>query len=309
MTGEHSAPLEVRVSGRTLTGEAMVYGQRARDRAEMFEPASLEPVHPVELNLQHDRARLIATTGDGGLRLDTDDKRVAISAELREGSAELALVRRRKLTGLSVEFHVHAERREASGLRVIERAALVGVGLVDVGSYRTGVELRALGGWLRAEIPIGRRASCECAGPDCDSVLFDMGSLDELIDGPGDVIATSGRLVPENILGSREAGTLAFERTAAGVGMALLVGSTPAAASVRAAAAVAPIHARPLVDVAASESTVDDGMRTYTRAHVTTILVKTAPPGRRDGWDPAEVDGADPAARSLNLSRRLPRWL
>ena len=306
MTGERSAPLECRISGRTLTGPAIPYGQRARDRAEMFRSGSVELLEPVTLNLQHDPERRIASTADGTLRITDSDDALTIEADLRDGSAELELVRRGALTGLSSEFYAIRETRSAEGVRVIERAAVPAFGLVDRGSYRTTVELRALGGWLRAEIPVGARASCECAGEDCDSVIFDGGSLDALIDGTGDVIATSGRLVPENILGSREAGTLVFERTAAGVGLALLESRTPAAASVRAAAAVAPIHARPLVDIEASESVVADGVRRYSRAAVSTILVKTAPPDRRDGWAAAEVDGADPAARS---SRRRPLWL
>ena len=141
-------------------------------------------------------------------------------------------------------------------------------------------------------------------GRDCDSVIFGPGSLDALVDGAGDVIATSGRLVPENILGSKSAGTLLLERTDAGVAVGLTVASTPAGAAVRAAAAVSAVHARPLVDVDASTSTIEGTTRRYTEAVVTTILVKTAPADRREGWDPAEVDGADPAARAA-LDRRL----
>ena len=62
---ELAAPLELRVAGRTLTGAAMIYGQRAKDRPEMFEPGSLQPVYPVTLNIQHDDYREIATTADG----------------------------------------------------------------------------------------------------------------------------------------------------------------------------------------------------------------------------------------------------
>ena len=177
MPGELAAPLEVRVDGRTLTGEAMRYGERARDRAERFEPGALVPVEPVSLNIQHDPERRIASTADG-LRLDHDDKALRISTELREGSAELSLVRRGALGGLSVEFHPIAERRAADGVRVIERAALVAVGLVDRGSYRTTVELRrslALvteprrwsGFTISSWVPSRRRLDCECSGPEC----------------------------------------------------------------------------------------------------------------------------------------------
>ena len=176
---ELAAPLEVRVSGRTLTGAAMVYGQRAKDRAEMFEAGSLVPVEPVTLNLQHDPAREIATTADGSLRLTDGSEALYISADLREGSAELELVRRGALRGLSVEFAPLRERRESNGLRVVSRAALPAIGLVDAGSYRTSVELRhaaatldvesraRMGRTLAVGIPAGKRLACECSGPGC----------------------------------------------------------------------------------------------------------------------------------------------
>ena len=40
---ELAAPLEVRVSGRTLTGAAMVYGSRAKDRPRCSSPAASSP--------------------------------------------------------------------------------------------------------------------------------------------------------------------------------------------------------------------------------------------------------------------------
>ena len=311
---ERSAPLEVRLAGggRTLTGEAVRYGRlnpRAAPgigpRSERFERGSIEPVEPVLLTLQHDRERRLAGTDDGTLRLHDTHTSFNIEADLRVGSAELDLVRRGALRGLSVEFWPKVEHRAADGVRVLERVSMPALSLVDIGSHESTVELRAMeGAWLRAVIPEGHRCSCECAGRDCDSVIFGPGSLDDLVDGPDDVIATSGRLVPENILGSKSAGTLVLARTAAGVAVGLTVASTPAGAAVRAAAAVSAVHARPLVDVDASTSTIEGTTRRYTEAVVTTILVKTAPADRREGWDPAEVDGADPAARAA-LDRRL----
>ena len=87
------------------------------------EAGSIEPLHPVTLNLQHDPERRIATTGDGTLRLHDTPDALTIEADLREGSAELALVRRGALRGLSVEFFAIAERREAE-VRVLTRAGL-----------------------------------------------------------------------------------------------------------------------------------------------------------------------------------------
>ena len=298
---EVGGALELRASGRTLRAE-LRYGDRARDRAEQFAAGSIRPVYPVTMNIQHDPMHQIATTEDRSLRMMDTDTALIVEADLQ--GAALDLVARGRLTAISPEFYARRERRDA-GVRILQEADLPAWGLVDVGSYKTPIELRAMAGtWLRATIPTGHRCSCECAGAGCNSVIFDAGSLDVLIDGTLDVIATTGRLVPENILGSKTAGTLLLERTDDGVALGLTEPLTPAAASVRAAAAVSVIHARPLVDIDASESVLEGETRRYSRAVVGTILVKTAPVDRREGWDPAEVDGADAEARAR---RRL--WL
>ena len=73
--------------------------------------------------------------------------------------------------------------------------------------------------------------------------------------------------------------------------LGLTNGQTQAAARVRDTALVAPVHARPVIDIEASQSTIRDGVRVYEEAAVTAILVKTAPTDAREGWAPAEVDG------------------
>ena len=203
VVAERTAPLEFRVSGgRTLVGEAVKYGRLnprpapgIEARSERFEAGSIEPMYPVQLTLQHDSERRLAGTEDGTLRLRDGADALWVEADLREGSAELDLVRRRALTGLSVEFIARLERREA-GVRVLQRAGMPAVSLVDIGSHESSVELRAMAGtWLRATIPTRHRCSCECAGAGCNSVIFDAGSLDLLVDGLDDVVAVTGRLV------------------------------------------------------------------------------------------------------------------
>ena len=296
---EHlAAALEFRVSGRRLTTE-LRYGQRARDRAEMFAPGSVRTT-PTRMNLQHDPMIEVASVERRTLRVADTGDGLRFEADL--SGAALDLVRRGRLTGVSPEFYARRERRDA-GLRVLEAVDMPEVALVDVGSYSTPLELRA-GQLLTAVIPTGHRCSCECAGRDCDAVLFEPGSLDALVDGAADVVAHTGSLKPEALLGSKEAGTLVIERTDNGVNVILTIADTPAAATVRSAAAVSPVHVRPIIDVERSASTVADRVRTYTAAAVTSLLVKTAPPDRRDGWDPAQVADPDPEARAR---RRL--WL
>ena len=158
---ERSAPLEIRAAGRTLTGEAIRYGERATDRPERFQPGAFAPIGDVALNLQHDRGIVLATTAD---RLTVTDTEAALEvrADLRPGAA-LSLLERGALRGLSVEFRSLAERTEG-GVRVIDRAHLEAIGLVDRPSYSGRLEVRQLGLTLSANIPTGTRLACECAG-------------------------------------------------------------------------------------------------------------------------------------------------
>ena len=128
-----SGRVEFRVAGRTLSGTVLRYGDLSPEHRERFAPGAFAPVPDVPLNLQHDRSVVLLPAGRYAL---TDSPRaLEVRAELPAESAALKLVRRGALSGFSIEFHSRAERREA-GVRVIESAALVGVALVDVPSYR-----------------------------------------------------------------------------------------------------------------------------------------------------------------------------
>lgn len=121
-----------RVAGRTLTGRALVYGDVAPEFRERFEAGAFGEVPPaMPLNLQHDSALIVvpdAALTDGARSLE-------VRADLPEGSAALSLVRRGALTGFSIEFRSQSERVEG-GIRVIERAELSGLALVDTPAYR-----------------------------------------------------------------------------------------------------------------------------------------------------------------------------
>ena len=303
---ERTRPTEVRLSGRTLAGVALRYGEPARDRAEMFEPGAFAPLGPVALNLQHDPLREIASTEAGTLRIDDGPTELRLEADLRDGSAELSLVRRGALRGLSVEFVAMTERRDSAGLRVIRRARLPGVGLVDSGSYRTQLELRNMAdAWLRARVPYGRRLQCECSGPDCDSVEFAPGSLSDLGSGPGDVLAVGGGGFA-NVLGSLRRGSLLVEEAADGLRIGLTESGTETARRIVEGAAVAPFYARPLIDLEESEFVELGRVRTFTRAVVRALLVKPTPNDR--GHIPAKIAGVEDR-RFVEPSRRRRRWL
>ena len=134
------AALEYRGEGRVVTGTAMRYGDVARlpFGAERFEPGAFGEIRAADviLNVQHDRGRPVARTG-GGLNLDDDLARLAIHAELpetREADDALANVKAKILRGFSIEFKAVRERM-AGNVRIIERARLTGIALVDRPAY------------------------------------------------------------------------------------------------------------------------------------------------------------------------------
>ena len=196
---ERSAPLEVRAAGQTLTGEAVRYGQRATDRPERFEAGAFAPLGPLALNLQHDPSIVLATTGDRLAVTDTEQA-LEVRAELQPGAA-LTLLRRGVLRGLSVEFRALAERTEG-GVRVIERATLEALGLVDEPAYSGRLEVRrggfggglGGGGWgswggatLRTTIPPNTRLRCECGGTAaCKWATFIPKAMSEMFDNAMD---------------------------------------------------------------------------------------------------------------------------
>ena len=102
----------------------------------------------VILNRQHQRTLILARTGGGGLTLDDNERRLLVSAELpetREAQDAIVMVQRKLLRGFSLEFRAREERFE-NRTRIIERAELVGVSLVDTPAYSDSqVALRALG--------------------------------------------------------------------------------------------------------------------------------------------------------------------
>ncbi len=129
----------VALDGRKLSGAAMVYGTDGTTptgRRERFAPGAFGDIGDVILNVQHDRSRPLARTG-AGLEFQDDKTALRLSAALpktREARDAVALVKAGVLRGLSVEFRAVRERLDGA-VRVIERAVLLGVALVDKPAY------------------------------------------------------------------------------------------------------------------------------------------------------------------------------
>ena len=139
---------ETRQSPGRLFGTLLTYGERAGDRAELFEPGALSwPADGVVLRRQHVRAapimRVVPELHGSVLIIDAP---LPDTAAGRDTATE---IRDGLFRGLSVEFRA-ARERMAGGVRRIQAAELRGAGLVDSPSYRgSRVEVRGRQGRRR----------------------------------------------------------------------------------------------------------------------------------------------------------------
>ena len=325
---ERAAPLEIRAAGRTLTGEAVRYGEAATDRAERFEPGAFAPLGDVSLNLQHDRSIPLASTGDRLILRDTS-RALEVRATLPDGAA-LTLLRRGALRGLSVEFRSVAERRDG-GIRVIERATLEAIGLVDSGSYagRLEVRRRGGGGWsggggggrggyrgtMRSMIPTNKRVACDCAGDPLErfAIMAAEGIEDAIEEATaavekelgiafgdlavraaadGDDIVAAWHTFAQPLASARK-GTLRLTEADGGLGVEIDLPDTSAGQAVLDALDVSGVVVRPLIDRRSAEwttETLPDGEKVavYSRWPLRGIIVSAT--DRREGWPNPTLD-------------------
>ena len=298
---------ELRAQGRALEGDAVVYGDVAvfpwgRER---IEAGAFAPVGDVILNRQHKRDLPLARTGGGGLVLDDSPQALRIRATLPAGVAAadetLILVREKILRGLSIEFFPRAES-QVGDMRIIQRADLVGVGVVDSPQYPQSevtarAEQRARGWRLRARIPYGKKLACKCIGRKCsaDSVNFRRGSFDATLDDPdAEVLAVIGDY--SRAIASRKRGTLRLRDTPEGLDVEIAdLGSTTAADDLVSMAEGVPILARPILADDVFEEIA--GVAVYTSARLRGITIGASDASH--GWQPASIDA--PRKRRMRI--------
>ena len=324
MKAEHRAGCELRVSGRTLSGTVLRYGDLSPEHRERFAPGAFAPVPAVPLNLQHDRT-IVLMPAERYALIDSE-RALEVRAELPADSAALKLVRRGALNGFSVEFHSRSETRE-SGVRVIERAELVGVALVDEPSYpESAAEIRRRGGGggrgsrggrrgtFRGRVKAGRKVDCRCAPGDCLEALFLEGAFDTLTrqqvtESGRDVLAVVGEY--QNAVGSAKRGGVRFWAGQNGdLEFAVDIPDTARGAALMETFETVPVYARPVLDLDASDFDLVDRVATYRSAEVRALTI--GPTDASKGWAPLVLgeDGeGPPRQREAPEPRRRVLWL
>ncbi|MYI06799.1 MAG: hypothetical protein F4059_05650 [Gemmatimonadetes bacterium] len=285
--------------GRTLSGRVMTYGDVAIIPVdggvvrERFAPGAFGPAPSASLNIQHDPNMIALTAGE--VALTDTPQALELRGELPENSAALSLVRSGALNGLSVEFHSRAEHRE-SGTRVIERAELVGIGLVDEPSYRAStVEVRDRKrlATLRGRIPVNERLECRCGPGDCSEAIFRHGAFRGIVgtnlkdeDLRRDVLAVVGEYSAP--LGSRKRGSVRFwEGEDGGLEFAVDVPNTQRGRDVLETAGSVDLYIRPNLDLGLSKYRTRNAIADYSHAAVRALVVGATDAAK--GWVAATV--------------------
>lgn len=301
--------------GRTLTGVVIRYGDVATVPGlgqERMAPGALRWDDAI-LNVQHDRGRPLARTGGGTLVLTDTADALTMRASLPDTSEArdaYANVQAGILAGLSVEMAVEQERID-NGVRVIERARLLDIGLVDRPAYGdSAVEARARGGVVVAgTVPGGTRIGCGCQGGGCSYVEFGTGAFDQAVEADREILAVAGNY--RSPIAARSRGAIRIDAKRDGTLDVRIEADGPAAVAVRDLQAAAPVFIRPYIDVDKSRRIKRGEVMVYSMVYLRALLVGAT--DNSEGLEPADVTewtegrAGDAPVRHYRAARRF--WL
>ena len=296
--------------GRTIEGIALRYGEVATGAPfpERFEAGAFSPIGDIPFTVQHDRRRIIARNGGGGLEIQDTTESLKIRAKLletREAQDAHLMISNGLLRGLSIEFYPTSESQE-NGVRVLSKAVLTTISAVDDPAYDgSHIEARQLrGSFLRARVPWNTRLGCECHRGNCKRVKFSEGAFDETLDDEeNEVLAIIGNY--QGAIASRKRGSLVLKSTSRGLEIDLKdTANTDAARMLAEQAREVPIFARP-VFAEPSEfvetGTGENAIATYKKARLRAILL--GPTDVSEGWTPIEIGLPPPRRRHRKVGR------
>ena len=303
-------------NSRRLMGVVMRYGVPGigpGGMPEIFTPGAFGDVSNLDLSLNymHKRERMLARTGSG-LELVDSASMLSMTASLpqtREADDVLELVRTKNLRGLSVEFHAQQERM-TNGARVIEKAQLVGISVVDEGAHQTTLEARRqenrarLGLRIRGLLAYNRPGDCACQRGVCDKIVVNQGAYKDALVRDR-VILIHGDYVGG--ISSTKRGSLVLTDTTEGLVFESSVPDSTLGRDLIAQVEGIDVIARPIVDQDASTFTETAGIATYSRMALRAIAL--TPTDAADGWEPIDLI-EPPEPRGLHIDqRRVLSWL
>ena len=288
--------VEIRSEGRRLIGTPMVYGDISESHKERFESGSIRLADAVVLNREHNAMQAVAWHPDGGLELrDGPDALEMIASLPPIPAADRAIedVKSGRVDGLSVEFHSIEERTE-SGIRVIEQAHLVGVGLVRSPSYSGArAEVRRRSGFtMRARIPANRKVACRCSGVTCKFARITGEAMDNMIkeafeEVSRETVAGFGSY-SSMPLGSTSRGTVRGRILPDGDGeIDIDLPDDATGRAVLAANESAGVISRPVIDADLAESIQEGDTMIYTKSPIRAVSVSAT--DQREGWPDVEI--------------------
>ena len=184
-----------RISGTVIRYGSRTSRERGGFRDEVI-PGAFGDVsaRDVVLNVQHDRKRILARTGGGGLELSDGPESMTLTAELpgtREAEDTRELLTKRVLRGLSMEIEIKDFDLDYIGrTRRISKAMIDGVGVVDRPAFPDSKvildmfdapELTEYAfGQASGAFPVGVDLACDCTGGGCTHARFAPDAFNDL---------------------------------------------------------------------------------------------------------------------------------
>ena len=305
-------------AGRMLMGICMRYGsigQGPNGMPEVFTPGAFGDVSnlDISLNFMHQREKPLARTGGGGLTLSDSGSMLSMAATLprtTEANDALELVRTKVMRGLSVEFFPRQDRME-NGTRIIAKAQLVGIGVVDTGAaHHTTLEARRQQHEQRARlsltisgiIPYETKLDCRCQTGSCTAVRLKRGSLAQAAEPDSTALLVMGDY--SKPIASVAKRSLQLTDTPQGLLVSSTIPDSQAGRDLIALASSVPLLIRPIFDQKASTFIEEGGVATYTHMSLRGLTIGAT--DQAAGWPEAVI--SEPEA-TLEEPPQEPRGL
>ena len=290
---------------------------------EVFLPGSFGNVEQAEilLNVQHDRSRPLARA-PGTMQLVDSNSVLTLVAKppaTQEVQDARMMVQAKILTGLSIEFNA-TEQEHRNGVRVISKAQLCGVGLVDTPAFPAStVEARRQQHEQRARlsltisglIPYETKLDCRCQTGSCTAVRLKPKSLAQAAEPDSTALLVMGDY--SKPIASVAKRSLQLTDTPQGLLVFSTIPDSQAGRDLIALASSVPLLIRPIFRQEDSAYEYEDNGETAVYEHMSLRGLTIGATDQAAGWPEAvisEPEAAPPATleEPPQEARRADRW-